>query len=217
MENSIEETIKIIEKMIKSYKEADECGLSNNDFKNEIKALEHILSEYKKVLKENEYMHNELDKQQTTINKYAKENELAKQSLIKNLNIADERNNLLVENQKLKQENEELKKRIPSFENGTYLGDYDGLVKFQNELDKLQKENEELKSKIENKDKYFGLITGLGYDYDGYYNRETSNGNIKDLADLIDELVQAARDGLNDIPYLFDFSLVRKNNQPYQK
>ena len=82
MENSIEETIKIIEKMIKSYKEADECGLSNNDFKNEIKALEHILSEYKKVLKENEYMHNELDKQQTTINKYAKENEELQEKLL---------------------------------------------------------------------------------------------------------------------------------------
>ena len=40
--------------MIKSYKEADKCGLSNNDFKNEIKALEHILSDYKRVLKENE-------------------------------------------------------------------------------------------------------------------------------------------------------------------
>lgn len=37
---------------------------------------------------------------------------------------------------------EELKKRIPSFENGTFLGDYDGLVKFQNELDKLQKKYE---------------------------------------------------------------------------
>ena len=66
---------------------------------------------------------------------------------------------------------------------------------------RVLKENEELKSKLENKDKYFELITGLGYDYDGYYNRETGNGNIKDLADLIDELVQAARDGLNDIPY----------------
>lgn len=111
--SSMEETIKTIEKMIKSYKEADKCGLSNNDFKNEIKALEHILSDYKRVLKE----------------------------------------------------------------------------------------NEELKSKLENKDKYFELITGLGYDYDGYYNRETNNGNIKGLADLIDELVQAARDGLNDMPY----------------
>ena len=52
--SSMEETIKTIEKMIKSYKEADKCGLSNNDFKNEIKALEHILQNYKRVLKENE-------------------------------------------------------------------------------------------------------------------------------------------------------------------
>lgn len=34
--------------------------------------------DYKRVLKENEYMHNELNKQQTTINKYAKENEEVK-------------------------------------------------------------------------------------------------------------------------------------------
>ena len=52
--SSMEETIKTIEKMIKSYKEADKCGLSSNDFKNEIKALEHILQDYKRVLKENE-------------------------------------------------------------------------------------------------------------------------------------------------------------------
>ena len=49
-------TIKTIEKMIKSYKEADECGLSNNDFKNEIKALSNILSDYKRVLKINEVL-----------------------------------------------------------------------------------------------------------------------------------------------------------------
>ena len=53
-EADIKEDIEIFEKIIKSYKEADKCGLSNNDFKNEIKALEHILSDYKRVLKENE-------------------------------------------------------------------------------------------------------------------------------------------------------------------
>ena len=48
----------------------------NNCFGGEhIEAIEHILSDYKRVLKENEYMHNELNKQETTINKYAKENE----------------------------------------------------------------------------------------------------------------------------------------------
>ena len=69
-ENSIEEDIKIIENFI-NWLTID----FEYDSGNEIKAIEHILSDYKKVLKENEYMHNELDKQQTTINKYAKENE----------------------------------------------------------------------------------------------------------------------------------------------
>lgn len=59
--SSMEETIKTIEKMIKSYKEADKCGLSNNDFKNEIKALEHILQDYERVLKENEQLKNDIE------------------------------------------------------------------------------------------------------------------------------------------------------------
>lgn len=69
-ENSIEEDIKIIENFI-NWLTID----FEYDSGNEIKTIEHILSDYKRVLKENEYMHNELDKQQTTINKYAKENE----------------------------------------------------------------------------------------------------------------------------------------------
>ncbi len=58
----IEEDIEVLKEMIKSYKEADKCGLSNNDFKNEINALEHILSEYKRVLKENEELRAKWDK-----------------------------------------------------------------------------------------------------------------------------------------------------------
>ena len=45
-------------------------------------AIDNILSDYKRVLKENEYMHNELNKQQTTINKYAKENEELKNKIM---------------------------------------------------------------------------------------------------------------------------------------
>ena len=45
-----EEAIEIIDKMIKSYIEADDCGLSNNDFKDEIRALQTCLS----LLKEQE-------------------------------------------------------------------------------------------------------------------------------------------------------------------
>lgn len=61
-ENSREEDIKILEEMIKSYKKADECGLSNNDFKNEIKALSNILLDYKKLQKENEELKNDIAK-----------------------------------------------------------------------------------------------------------------------------------------------------------
>nr|DAQ49116.1 MAG TPA: hypothetical protein [Caudoviricetes sp.] len=39
-----EEAIEIIDKMIKSYIEADECGLSNNDFKHEIEAMQTVLN-----------------------------------------------------------------------------------------------------------------------------------------------------------------------------
>ena len=35
-----EEAIEILKGMIKSYIEADECGLSNNDFKHEIRAMQ---------------------------------------------------------------------------------------------------------------------------------------------------------------------------------
>ncbi len=75
-ENSKEEDIKIIENLKEAINSGlcyfgsvtmYDCGYQE--------ALEHILSDYKRVLKENEYMHNELNKQQTTINKYAKENE----------------------------------------------------------------------------------------------------------------------------------------------
>ena len=114
-----EEKIKTIEKMIKSYKEADKCGISNNDFKNEIEAMEHILSDYKRVLQENEYMHNELDKQQTKINKYAKENEELKKSKITYEKVRDiqEKNKNIVDNnyipkQKIKDKIEEINKMI---------------------------------------------------------------------------------------------------------
>lgn len=47
-----EEAIEIIDKMIKSYIEADECGLSNNDFKHEIRAMQTVLNMLKEQDKE---------------------------------------------------------------------------------------------------------------------------------------------------------------------
>ena len=111
--------------------------------------------------------------------------------------IVDSYKRLLKENETLKKEKEQAWEEWNNLEQGSYETEQ----KLKQQIKELRKENEELKSKLENKDKYFELIIGLGYDYDGYYNREIGNGNIKDLADLIDELVQAARDGSNDIPY----------------
>lgn len=98
MKNSIKDTIKTLEKMIKSYKEADKCGISNNDFKNEIEAMEHILSDYKKILKENE----ELKKSKIT---YEKVRDIQE----KNKNIVD---NNYIPKQKIKDKIEEINKMI---------------------------------------------------------------------------------------------------------
>ena len=59
MTNEQREAIEIIDKMRKSYIEADECGLSNNDFKYEIRAMQTVLS----VLKEKDAEIEEKDKQ----------------------------------------------------------------------------------------------------------------------------------------------------------
>lgn len=83
MENNIEEIIKIIERKIKEAEHyTDITGLCLTLDKELCNAFINILSDYKRVLKENEYMHNELNKQQTTINKYAKENEELKNKIM---------------------------------------------------------------------------------------------------------------------------------------
>lgn len=81
-ENGIETTIKQLELILKARREHKEiiecvggsCMNCDPDIKALVKSID-ILSDYKRVLQGNEYMHNELDKQQTKINKYAKENE----------------------------------------------------------------------------------------------------------------------------------------------
>lgn len=60
-----QEAIEIINNMIKSYTEADECGLSNNDFKHEIKAMETVLN----MLKEKD---KEIDKKNEIIDELVK-------------------------------------------------------------------------------------------------------------------------------------------------
>lgn len=50
-----QEAIEIVEGIVKSYIEADECGLSNNDFKHEIKALQTVLNMLKERDEKIEY------------------------------------------------------------------------------------------------------------------------------------------------------------------
>lgn len=71
-QSSIEEAIETMKHWIE-YEKANKKKINKAD--ELISIQETILSDYKRVLQENEYMHNELDKQQTKINKYAKENE----------------------------------------------------------------------------------------------------------------------------------------------
>ena len=117
--NSIEEDIKIALDKFSDNKDIDSAILIVEKFilgnyilrggrKNIVKdSLRYILSDYKKVLKENEYMHNELDKQQTTINKYAKENEEYSKQL--DLDYVDKN---YIPKQKVKDEIEELKGKL---------------------------------------------------------------------------------------------------------
>lgn len=58
-----EEAIEIIDKMIKSYIEADECGLSNNDFKEEIEVYDTVLNLITKLQKDNQILKRAFDKQ----------------------------------------------------------------------------------------------------------------------------------------------------------
>ena len=73
MKNSIEEDIKIVGNILYKGYTMSILHPNTNIKECEIKAIEHILSDYKRVL-------NELNKQQTTINKYAKENEELKET-----------------------------------------------------------------------------------------------------------------------------------------
>ena len=115
---TIEEDIQILEEFIDGLRQYNtETGKDRKPtqfregqryvYSNVYYAIDHILSDYKKVLKENEYMHNELDKQQTTINKYAKENEEYSKQL--DLDYVDKN---YISKQKIKDEIEELKGKL---------------------------------------------------------------------------------------------------------
>ena len=122
MENSIEEDIKIIENFI-NWLTID----FEYDSGNEIKTIEHILSDYKRVLKENEELKAEMKDGVIAIKLYAlqKENEGLKNQEA----TARKINELLVQRysnsislQKVKDKIEELKKNLYTVEHYETVG-----------------------------------------------------------------------------------------------
>ena len=149
-ENSIEEALKKLStvKKIKMYellRTFKKEGIENFVITRK-KYVDVILSDYKRVLQENEYMHNELDKQQTKINKYAKENEELKSNNEKYIiHLTDEQYKTVIENaqndinqkliQKVKDKIEELDIAILECE---YSDDDSEEYKKEVEQDKLE-------------------------------------------------------------------------------
>ena len=83
MENSIEEDIKMLEKLDYLLDDVYSTGLVNDEERNEYQyAIEHILSEYKRVLKENEELkkdyYNVINKIENKIDRFDYEFEKAK-------------------------------------------------------------------------------------------------------------------------------------------
>lgn len=148
--NSIEEALKKLStvKKIKMYellRTFKKEGIENFVITRK-KYVDVILSDYKRVLQENEYMHNELDKQQTKINKYAKENEELKSNNEKYIiHLTDEQYKTVIENaqndinqkliQKVKDKIEELDIAILECE---YSDDDSEEYKKEVEKDKLE-------------------------------------------------------------------------------
>lgn len=137
MENSIEEDIKILESIIKINNDYLK-GVENQTInQKEIKALEHILLDYKRVLKENEELKAKWDKD-THI-------------LQNKLDYANaDRIDLAQQNKELRKENEELNNRCRNLdtEAQAYLEELAGdNTLTRRTIKQLQEENEELKNK----------------------------------------------------------------------
>ena len=138
MENSIEEDIKNAEHFIKSIKTDKEYkeengwhGYYNKEIVELARILEHILSDYKRVLKENEKLKYKVEGQECVIETQAHNEEVYERTF-----------------KRLEKENKELKSRIPSLENGTYTGDIEGLLKLEKEIVKRDNEIKQLKEEV---------------------------------------------------------------------
>jgi chromosome segregation ATPase len=149
--NSIEEDIKIVEKLINTMKSDRELFNEKTDkeiYTFFINALEHILSDYKRVLKENEILKEEKEQAWEEWNNLEQESYETEQKLKQQI-------------KELQKENEELNNRCRNLdkEAQAYLEELAGdNTLTRRTIKQLQEENEELKkdyynviNKIENK------------------------------------------------------------------
>ncbi len=176
-ENSIERDIHLLESYAgMTRKMNDNQGSPKLD-----QALEHILLDYKRVLKENEYMHNELNKQETTINKYAKENKELKQDRNNNYQmIALAQNEMLGYMQGYEDGKKLRRSAVASIvENQQYYIVRKQMEKYEEHIKKLQKENEELKNQEATQRKINELLVQR-------YSNSIPIQKVKDIIDRID-------------------------------
>ena len=157
MENSIEEDIKIVEKLINTMKSDRELFNEKTDkeiYTFFINALEHILSEYKKALKENEILKEEKEQ------------------------AWEEWNNLeqgsYGTEQKLKQQIKELRKENEELKNKLNLKQFDVNIVYNDYLEKLDEyeRNNIPKSKLKD------IIDRIDYDIKKTKEIISKNTNI---------------------------------------
>lgn len=139
MENSIEEDIKIVEKLINTMKSDRELFNEKTDkeiYTFFINALEHILSDYKRVLKENEILKEEKEQAWEEWNNLEQGSYGTEQKLKQQI-------------KELRKENEELNNRCRNLdkEAQAYLEELAGdNTLTRRTIKQLQEENEELKN-----------------------------------------------------------------------
>lgn len=197
MKENIERDIKILQKVLEEYIIADECGLSNNDFKDKINALSNVLSACREnrdqqklidkmkkfLLKENrmcdfleseEYVNEE-------VNSLKKENEELEQPNL----LYPDADEIYERYYKLKEENEELKEQ----------NRYEWIRQHclpQNLINKYYIPKDKIRDKIEELEREFDFYAGREHAewQDGEFDGEQCNDisqQIKILKELLEE------------------------------
>ena len=188
MENSIEKNIKNAEHFIdsiktdKEYKEENGWhGYYNKEIVELARILEHILSDYKRVLKENELLRKDIEGWK----KYCEEiNEEQTKMSNKNCELEFDVEKLQKENEELKQENKNIKE-ANCYWSSRYCNIYNNSISKQKVKDKLEEIQKEYNKLDEQIDKY---INDVNKDLSKYYENKEKIGEMQMLSYFIDNL-----------------------------